>query len=95
SRDSTATYLHFHASHHADLLERFTQNEDRLSPEPISLPADLERDLPSEESIFSKNRALFGIQIATQPDKEVEWRDLGLDELVRRGPADRGGEVGG
>jgi hypothetical protein len=30
--------------------------------------------------------AAFGIQRATQSKKEPAWRDLGLEELLRRGP---------
>jgi len=30
--------------------------------------------------------AAFGIQRATQAKKESAWKDLGLDELMRKGP---------
>lgn len=30
--------------------------------------------------------AAFGIQRATQKQREPAWRDLGLDELMRKGP---------
>ena len=32
--------------------------------------------------------AAFGIQRATQGKKEIHWRDLGLEEIARRAPAD-------
>jgi hypothetical protein len=38
--------------------------------------------------------AAFGIQRATQSKREISWRDLGLDELLVRGPAEEA-NVGG
>jgi len=40
--------------------------------------------------------AAFGIQRATQNKREANWRDLGLEELARRGPGEGlGGSEGG
>ena len=40
--------------------------------------------------------AAFGIQRATQKVKEPAWRDLGLGELMRKGPGgEKKGKKGG
>ncbi|USP82051.1 uncharacterized protein yc1106_09325 [Curvularia clavata] len=89
TRDSTATYLHMHASHHADLLEQFTNlTSSQLSPEDIYIPPHLQPINPEDEDdVVPDQHAAFGIQRATQAKKEPTWRDLGLEELLRRGPA--------
>jgi hypothetical protein len=38
--------------------------------------------------------AAFGIQRATQGKKEVSWKDLGLEELMRRAPGEGAGAAG-
>jgi hypothetical protein len=96
TRDSTATYLHMHASHHADLLEQFTNlTSSQLSPEDIYIPPHLQPINPEDEDdVVPDQHAAFGIQRATQSKKEPAWRDLGLDELLRRGPAAEGRNAG-
>lgn len=89
SRDSNATYLHFHASHHADLLEDFTQSNNQLPDEEIFVPHHLQPLNPEDEDdVVPDQHAAFGIQRATQSKKEIHWRDLGLEDIVRRAPAD-------
>jgi hypothetical protein len=41
-----------------------------------------------EDDVVPDQHAAFGIQRATQTKKEPTWRDLGLDELLRRGPGE-------
>lgn len=96
TRDSTATYLHMHASHHADLLEQFTNlTSSQLSPEDIYIPPHLQPVNPEDEDdVVPDQHAAFGIQRATQSKKEPTWRDLGLEELLRRGPAADGQSSG-
>ncbi|EOA87245.1 hypothetical protein ACJQWK_10335 [Exserohilum turcicum] len=98
TRDSTATYLHMHASHHADLLEQFTNlTSSQLAPEDIYVPPHLQPVNPEDEDdVVPDQHAAFGIQRATQGKKEPTWRDLGLEELLRRGPAgaERSGAAG-
>lgn len=38
--------------------------------------------------------AAFGITRATQAKKEVQWRDLGLDALIKAGPKESVNGVG-
>ncbi|KAF1837752.1 Apc13p-domain-containing protein [Decorospora gaudefroyi] len=92
TRDSTATYLHMHHSHHADLLEQFTNlTSSQLAPEDIYIPPHLQPVNPEDEDdVVPDQHAAFGIQRATQTKKEPTWRDLGLGELLRRGPGSRG-----
>ncbi|KAF1941457.1 Apc13p-domain-containing protein [Clathrospora elynae] len=93
TRDSTATYLHMHHSHHADLLEQFTNlTSSQLAPEDIYVPPHLQPVNPEDEDdVVPDQHAAFGIQRATQTKKEPTWRDLGLGELLRRGPGESGG----
>lgn len=77
-----------HHSHHADLLEQFTNlTSSQLAPEDIYIPPHLQPVNPEDEDdVVPDQHAAFGIQRATQANKEPTWRDLGLDELLRRGP---------
>jgi hypothetical protein len=88
-----ATYLHMHHSHHADLLESFTNpTSSQLAPEDIYIPPHLQPVNPEDEDdVVPDQHAAFGIQRATQTRKEPAWRDLGLDELMRRGPGEASG----
>jgi hypothetical protein len=85
-----ATYLHMHHSHHADLLESFTNpTSSQLAPEDIYIPPHLQPVNPEDEDdVVPDQHAAFGIQRATQTKQEPAWRDLGLDELMRRGPGE-------
>lgn len=78
-----------HHSHHADLLEQFTNlTSSQLAPEDIYIPPHLQPVNPEDEDdVVPDQHAAFGIQRATQNKKEPTWRDLGLDELMRGGPA--------
>lgn len=96
SRDSSATYLHLHASHHADLLEQFTDPTLALPAEDIYIAPHLEPLNPEDEDdVVPDQHAAFGIQRATQGRKEPAWRDLGLEELARRAPGERMGDTAG
>jgi hypothetical protein len=88
-----ATYLHMHHSHHADLLESFTNpTSSQLAPEDIYIPPHLQPVNPEDEDdVVPDQHAAFGIQRATQNKKEPAWRDLGLDDLMRRGPGEASG----
>lgn len=77
-----------HASHHADLLESFTnKTSSQILPEDIYVPPHLRPVNPEDEDdVVPDQHAAFGIQRATQARKEPAWRDLGLEELLGRGP---------
>lgn len=76
-----------HHSHHADLLEQFTNlTSSQLAPEDIFIPQHLQPINPEDEDdVVPDQHAAFGIQRATQVKKEPTWRDLGLEELLSRG----------
>ncbi|KAF2252362.1 Apc13p-domain-containing protein [Trematosphaeria pertusa] len=95
TRDSTFTHLHLHHSHHADHLEDFTnRTSSTLAPEEIYIPPHLQPLNPEDEDdVVPDQHAAFGIQRATQGKREISWRDLGLEELVRRAPGERMGEL--
>ncbi|KAJ8116505.1 hypothetical protein OPT61_g2086 [Boeremia exigua] len=86
-----------HASHHADLLESFTNvTSSQLAPENIYIPPHLQPLNPEDEDdVVPDQHAAFGIQRATQAKKEPTWRDLGLEELLRRGPRATEGQIAG
>ncbi|KAF2873557.1 Apc13p protein-domain-containing protein [Massariosphaeria phaeospora] len=85
-----------HHSHHADLLESFTHpTSSQLAPEEIYIPPHLQPPNPEDEDdVVPDQHAAFGIQRATHNNKEVTWRDLGLEELARRAPGEGMGQVG-
>ena len=97
TRDSTATYLHLHASHHADLIEEFTRpSTSKLPDEEIYVPPQHQPLNPEDEDdVVPDQHAAFGIQRATQGKKEASWKDLGLDELMRRAPGEGAGTSAG
>jgi hypothetical protein len=86
-----------HHSHHADLLESFTNPaSSQLAPEDIYIPHHLQPVNPEDEDdVVPDQHAAFGIQRATQNKKEPTWRDLGLDTLLRRGHGEQVGGSGG
>lgn len=85
-----------HHSHHADLLEQFTNlTSSQLAPEDIYIPPHLQPVNPEDEDdVVPDQHAAFGIQRATQMKQEPVWRDLGLDQLLRRGPEETLGLLG-
>lgn len=48
-----------------------------------------------EDDIVPDQHAAFGIQRATQKTKEAAWKDLGLSELMKKGPVQTGGRADG
>jgi hypothetical protein len=40
-----------------------------------------------EDDVVPDQHAAFGIQRATQKTKEPAWKDLGLADLMKRGPS--------
>ncbi|KAL8995522.1 MAG: hypothetical protein Q9188_006790, partial [Gyalolechia gomerana] len=58
-----------------------------LPHEPIYVPPHHQPPNPEDEDdVVPDQHAAFGIQRATQAKREAAWRDLGLEELLRRGP---------
>ncbi|KAF2762638.1 Apc13p-domain-containing protein [Pseudovirgaria hyperparasitica] len=93
SRDSSRTQLHLRSPHHADLFEAFTRAP--LTPDDITIPPHLQPPNPEDEDdVVPDQHAAFGIQRATMKQREPTWRDLGLEELVKKGPEDILGEKG-
>jgi len=85
SKDSSHTYLHLHKSHHADLLEDFTRT--RLPREEIYVaPQHQPLNPEDEDDVVPNEHAAFGIQRATQRNREPAWRDLGLERILNEGP---------
>ncbi|KAL2117958.1 hypothetical protein VTJ04DRAFT_7618 [Mycothermus thermophilus] len=86
NKDGCFTYIHLHHSHHADLLEDFCK--DRLPQDDVYVPPDLQPINPEEEDdVVPDQHAAYGVQKATQKTREPAWRDLGLSELMAKGPA--------
>jgi hypothetical protein len=48
-----------------------------------------------EDDVVPDQHAAFGIQRATQKTKEAAWKDLGLSELMKKGPMKTGGRADG
>ncbi|KAL8802929.1 MAG: hypothetical protein Q9182_003479 [Xanthomendoza sp. 2 TL-2023] len=89
SKDSSHTYIHFSHPRIADLFEEYTR-PPHLPPEPIYVPPQHQPPNPEDEDdVVPDQHAAFGIQRATQPKREVAWRDLGLEALMEKGPSGR------
>jgi hypothetical protein len=85
SKDSNHTYVHFNRARDADLFEDFCK--DKLPDDEIYVPPHNQPINPEDEDdVVPDQHAAFGIQRATQKPKETAWKDLGLAELMKKGP---------
>ena len=86
SKDSNFTYLHRRAGREADLFEDFCR--DRLPDDEVYVAAQHRPVNPEDEDdVVPDQHAAFGIQRATQRGRrDPAWKDLGLADLMRRGP---------
>lgn len=78
-----------HRSRDADLFEDFSKDKlpnDEVYVKPEHQPVNPE----DEDDVVPDQHAAFGIQKATQRVKEPAWRDLGLRDLMDRGPKSKG-----
>ncbi|KAK4114582.1 Apc13p-domain-containing protein [Canariomyces notabilis] len=86
NKDACYTYIHMQRPRDADLFEDFCK--DKLPADDIYVPPHLQPINPEDEDdVVPDQHAAFGIQKATQKVREPAWRDLGLGELMTRGPA--------
>ncbi|KAI3335015.1 Apc13p protein-domain-containing protein [Ustulina deusta] len=70
----------------ADLFEDFCK--DKLPDDEIYVPPHHQPINPEDEDdVVPDQHAAFGIQKATQRNKEPAWKDLDLAELMKKGPA--------
>lgn len=77
-----------HQPRDADLFEDFCK--DKLPNDEIYVPQQHQPVNPEDEDdVVPDQHAAFGIQRATQAVKEPAWKDLGLGELMRKGPASK------
>jgi Apc13p protein len=95
NKDSCYTFIHFHAPGIADEWEDFCK--DKLPDDIIYVPPNLEPLNPEhEDEVIPNQHAAFGIQKATQKVKEPAWKDLGLAELMKKGPPNgKAAQMGG
>ncbi|KAL6721767.1 hypothetical protein ACLMJK_000872 [Lecanora helva] len=94
SKDSSHTYIHLPQPRFADLFEEFNR-PPHLPNELIYVPPHHQPPNPADEDdVVPDQHAAFGITRATQAKKEVAWKDLGLEELMRRGPTEGRGVQG-
>jgi hypothetical protein len=85
SKDSSYTFIHFNRARDADLFEDFCK--DKLPDDEIYVPPHNQPINPEDEDdVVPDQHAAFGIQRATQKVKEAAWKDLGLAELMKKGP---------
>ncbi|MCJ1232395.1 hypothetical protein MMC14_000347 [Varicellaria rhodocarpa] len=86
--DSSYNYIHFNQPCHADLFEEFNRAQ-HLPKEDIYVPLQHQPPNPEDEDdVVPDQHAAFGIQRATQAKRETAWRDLGLEDLMKKGPKD-------
>ena len=87
SRDSSRTYLHMAKSQYADWTDDFLRGlqQGQLTAPELQIAAEHQPPNPEDEDdVVPDQHAAFGIQRATQGRREVEWKDLGLEELLAR-----------
>ncbi|KAI2779568.1 Apc13p protein-domain-containing protein [Daldinia loculata] len=80
------TYVHMQRPRDADMFEDFCK--DKLPDDDIYVPPHHQPINPEDEDdVVPDQHAAFGIQKATQRNREAAWKDLGLAELMGKGPA--------
>lgn len=90
------TYLHFHSSSHAELFEDFCSQASQLPDDEIYVPPQHQPINPEDEdNIIPAEHAAFGIMEANRKSKPKEWKDLGLEQLMTKGPKVLGEPVKG
>jgi hypothetical protein len=73
----------------ADLFEDFCK--DKLPDDDIYVAPQHQPINPEDEDdVVPDQHAAFGIQRATQDVKQSAWRDLGLADLMNKGPPKNG-----
>jgi len=78
----------------ADLFEDFCK--DKLPADDIYVPPHLQPINPEDEDdVVPDQHAAFGITKATQKVREPAWKDLGLGELMGKGPGEGSSSKGG
>ncbi|KAF3063914.1 hypothetical protein GL218_02301 [Daldinia childiae] len=86
NKDSCYTYVHMQRPRDADMFEDFCK--DKLPDDDIYVPPHHQPINPEDEDdVVPDQHAAFGIQKATQRSREAAWKDLGLAELMGKGPA--------
>jgi hypothetical protein len=77
----------------AELFEDFCK--DKLPDDEIYVPPHHQPINPEDEDdVVPDQHAAFGIQKATQKVKEPSWKDLGLGDLMHKGPPKGNGGSG-
>ncbi|KAL2207947.1 Apc13p-domain-containing protein [Sarocladium strictum] len=90
NKDSTFTQVHMHRAGDADLFEDFCR--DRLPDDEVYVPPQHQPVNPEDEDdVVPDQHAAYGIQRATQRVNEPAWKDLGLADLMNKGPPPTGG----
>ncbi|GJN75055.1 Apc13 domain-containingprotein [Purpureocillium lilacinum] len=85
NKDSSFTYVHMHRAADAELFEDFCK--DKLPEDDIYVPPQHQPINPEDEDdVVPDQHAAFGIQRATQKTREPAWKDLGLADLMNKGP---------
>ncbi|KAI1352491.1 Apc13p-domain-containing protein [Xylaria sp. FL0043] len=86
NKDGCYTYIHMQRPRDADLFEDFCK--DKLPDDEIYVPPHHQPINPEDEDdVVPDQHAAFGIQKATQRNKEPAWKDLDLAGLMKKGPA--------
>ncbi|KAM7186977.1 Apc13p domain containing protein [Rhypophila sp. PSN 637] len=90
NKDANYTYIHMHSPRDVDFFEDFCK--DKLPSDDIYVPPHLQPINPEDEDdVVPDQHAAFGIQKATMKSREAAWKDLGLVELMRKGPGNGSG----
>ncbi|KYK57281.1 hypothetical protein DCS_04288 [Drechmeria coniospora] len=93
NKDASFTYVHMHRAGDADLFDDFCK--DKLPDDEILVPPPHQPINPEDEDdVVPDQHAAFGIQRATHRSKEPAWKDLGLADLMKKGPAPGAGASG-
>ncbi|KAF8421088.1 Apc13p protein-domain-containing protein [Tirmania nivea] len=88
SRDSNRTYVHFTHPRTAELFEDFCR--DKIPSDDIYVPPHHQPINPEDEDdVIPDQHAAFGITRAVQKTHETAWKDLGLQDLMKKGPTER------
>jgi len=82
-KDSQRSHVHLVKPRIVDIMDDW--GNDRLPDEDIDIPLAHQPANPDDDDVVPDQHAMLGIPRAQRPP-EPAWRDLGLQELMHRGP---------
>ncbi|KAF8450033.1 Apc13p protein-domain-containing protein [Kalaharituber pfeilii] len=91
SRDSNRTYVHFNNPRTAELFEDFCR--DKIPNDDVYVPPHHQPINPEDEDDVIPDQHVYKLPLEShelfKKTHETAWKDLGLQDLMKKAPAER------